>query len=235
MPLQVPKAIGLLSGGLDSAIACLLAQDTDCDFELLITLDYGQRAAQREIESAKKIAEYLKAPHQTIEVPWYKENSGSLLDSSQTLPKLSLVDLDNTEKTKESAKSVWVPNRNGLFIEIAALFAEQRQAKQIIVGFNREEAATFPDNSQAYLVAITHALSFSTSNRVQVLSPTLRMNKAEIVAEAIARNFPLEILWSCYEGGAAMCGRCESCQRFKRALASQGVKDADYFQHPELH
>jgi 7-cyano-7-deazaguanine synthase len=123
---------------------------------------------------------------------------------------------------------VWVPNRNGVFINLAAAFAESLEASLIITGFNAEEAATFPDNSPQYVEAINEALSFSTQNQVQVFSPTQNLNKTEIVNLGLQLALPWELVWSCYkEGDSAgrMCGECESCRRFMRATQAAGVWD----------
>jgi 7-cyano-7-deazaguanine synthase len=113
---------------------------------------------------------------------------------------------------------VWVPNRNGLFISIAAAVAESRGLNAVAVGFNREEAATFPDNSAEYLFAQERALSFSTANKVRLVSSTLHLNKTEIVSKLKALDFPMDLLWSCYEAGPERCHQCESCARYDRAV-----------------
>lgn len=237
MPSSIKKAIALLSGGLDSTLACFLAQTYDVDVALALTFDYGQRAAKSEITRAKAIADYLKIPHRVIELPWFKDfqSPGGLLRAGTELPQPEAHQLSEKTFSEHSAKAVWVPNRNGVFIEIAAGIAEDLGAAAVIVGFNVEEAATFPDNSEEYLIAISYALTYSTSNRVQVISPTSRLDKKGIVREAVKHAFPLELIWSCYEGGARMCGRCESCMRFKRALVANEVKHDGYFANPALH
>ena len=87
----------------------------------------------------------------------------------------------------------------------------------VIAGFNREEAATFPDNSIEYLAAATAALAYSTRGRVRLESPTAALDKREIVVAGRAHAVPLELCWPCYEGGAVPCASCESCQRFLSA------------------
>ncbi|MDD4858109.1 MAG: 7-cyano-7-deazaguanine synthase, partial [Candidatus Krumholzibacteria bacterium] len=90
---------------------------------------------------------------------------------------------------------------------------------EVVVGFNREEAAAFPDNSETFLERINGALELGLRCRVRVVCPTLRMTKREIVDGALALGIPLELLWSCYGGGELPCGSCESCLRLKRAVA----------------
>lgn len=236
MPSKTKKAVALLSSGLDSSVACVLAQAYDCDIATAVTFDYGQRSAAREIAGAKRIADHLGVSHRTIDLPWFREftSGGKLLSSSGDLPQPTTAQLSDLDYGAESAKAVWVPNRNGVMIEVAAGIAEEAGAQIIIVGFNQEEAATFPDNSTEYLIAISYALSFSTANHVQVLSPTSRMDKTAIVREAIQHKFPLDLIWSCYESGPKMCGRCESCMRLKRALAANEVEHGSFFADPSV-
>lgn len=231
------SAIALLSSGLDSSVALGMALKEGYDIKLALTFDYGQKAASREIEQAHLIADFWKIPHQKLSLPFFSEKGqSSLLRNSnvQNLPHLSLTELDDPQATQKSAKAVWVPNRNGVFIEIAACFAEQLGASYVIVGFNREEAATFPDNSKSYRESLNRALSFSTANQVKVISPTEPFDKTQIVQMALQLNLPLNFLWSCYETGEQMCGVCESCMRLKRALKQNEVFFHDYFTNPTL-
>lgn len=224
------KGMALLSAGLDSSVAVAIARSEGFDINLALTFDYGQRAAANEVFRAKKLSEFWSIPHRTLQVPLFLEpQSSGLLKTNSPLPNPSLNDLDNPISAQKSAQAVWVPNRNGIFLEIAAAVAEQAHVDRLIVGFNIEEAQTFPDNSQNYLEAINQALYFSTSNHVQVVSPTLSLNKTEIVRKALELEVPLHFIWSCYETGDLMCGKCESCMRLKRGLTQNEVSLNDFF------
>ena len=93
-------------------------------------------------------------------------------------------------------------------------------ASRVLVGFNREEGATFPDNTRAFMDSLNASLDYSTRGKVRVESLTVDWNKLEIVSELhrLARPFPFEKVWSCYFAGENLCGKCESCQRFIRAV-----------------
>ena len=122
-------------------------------------------------------------------------------------------------------REVWVPNRNGLLIAVAAAFAEARAARAVVVGFNREEGATFPDNTEQFVERTNAALALSTRGGVEVVAPTLSLDKAGIVRLGVEIGAPLEWVWSCYEGGPAPCGRCESCRRSLRAFERAGLDE----------
>lgn len=208
-------AVVLLSSGLDSTLNFYEAID-DVGVNLALFVDYGQRAAAKEWEMAKEQAESLSVAIQKLDLKFIGELGGSsLTDSGKTLA--TKVAIDDLEASKESAKNVWVPNRNGILLNVAAAIAESIGAKYVIPGFNLEEAQTFPDNSLDFMNAMTNSLSFSTANQVEVKCYTIGMNKTEIYKRAMELEVNFDYVWSCYLSGDKMCGECESCQRFYRA------------------
>ncbi|MCO1600365.1 7-cyano-7-deazaguanine synthase QueC [Desulfosporosinus nitroreducens] len=219
--------IVLLSGGLDSTVALALYLEKG-SIDLALTIDYGQRASRNEISASRKIAEFYNIAHQVIPIPFLQEQTHSaLVNRSENLPLIEYNKLDDLEgQALESARQVWVPNRNGLFLNIAAVFGENMGDHPVIItGFNREEAATFPDNSLDFIEAVNRCLAFSTQNNVTVFSPTSIYEKKEIVREGLRLNVPFNYIWSCYESGNKVCGQCESCQRLKRALLKNDAKE----------
>lgn len=218
------KSVVLLSAGLDSTVNLFwAAQETDV--LLALTFNYGQRAALKEIESAKRLTQNLKINHQVIELPWFKDfNKSSLIQKDLEVPQGKSVEIDSQQTSIETMKSVWVPNRNGIFLNIAAGFAEALDADFVVPGFNFEEASTFPDNSEAYLQELNRSFSYSTRNKVQVQCWTTAMNKTEIVQKGIELKVPFKNIWPCYFGEVSWCGQCESCQRSLRALKNAGVQ-----------
>ena len=216
------KSLILLSGGLDSTANLAFARHFD-EPVLALTIDYGQKAARREIESASFFAKLYGVPHRVLDLKWLGDLGGSALtEGARAIPSLQRSELDHLPTTQKTAASVWVPNRNGLFINVAAAIAESRGIQQVVVGFNREEAATFPDNSSQFLGVSTLALKYSTRNGVKVISYTEMMVKTEIVEalKGLPEPFPFDRVWYCYAGGEAPCRACESCKRFGRATGA---------------
>ncbi len=210
------KAITLLSSGLDSTVATRIAIDSH-DIVLALTFDYGQRAAKKEIDSAAALCKLLGVDHKVIELPWLKsETKTALVDTSCGVPEPELEELDSAGS--DMASQVWVPNRNGLLVSIAASYAEARGASFIIAGFNIEEARTFPDNSKEFVEKFNETLKFSTLKDVELIGPTIDMTKGEIAKIFLEYDIPLDLFWCCYHGGDKLCGRCESCLRTIRAF-----------------
>jgi 7-cyano-7-deazaguanine synthase len=216
-------AVALLSGGLDSTVAATHAARRG-GLALALTLDYGQRAVKREIAASASITAFLEAEHRIVSLPFLTDLSDSTLtDRKKRVPKPTSEGLDDPEEARERARSVWVPNRNGLFIQVAACYAQSLGLDKIVVGFNREEAITFPDNRPEYLEACTRVLSFTLDEPVRVESPTKDLDKTGIVRLGLELDAPLHLIWSCYGGGGGHCFRCESCCRLRRALESAGA------------
>ncbi len=218
MDAEKRRSVILLSGGLDSAANLAFCANFD-EPVLALTIDYGQRAAVPEIKAAKAIAEYYGVPHRVLELKWLGELGGSSLTAAGEIPHLKANQLDDAATTKKSAAAVWVPNRNGLFVNVAGAIAESMKAPQIIVGFNKEEAATFPDNSSQFINVCNLSMRYSTATGVKLVCYTDMLDKTEIVRALgnLPKAFPMELVWSCYTAGPEKCGECESCQRFKRA------------------
>jgi len=118
-----------------------------------------------------------------------------------------------------SAGQVWVPNRNAVFLSVGTAYAEKLGADRVVLGFNREEGATFPDNTEAFLQAASALQKYSTRTGVEAFSYTTDLDKREIVSliRKVQSDFPWNLVWSCYEKGPLPCGVCESCLRFQRA------------------
>jgi len=214
----------LLSSGLDSTVNLFAAQAAS-KVVLALTFDYGQRAAVRETERACLIAERAGVRHQIVSLPWFKEfTRTSLVDHTIQVPINESVSIDDLEISGQSAKAVWVPNRNGIFLNIAAGFAEGLGADWVVPGFNAEEAETFPDNSESFLEALTTSFFLSTANHVKAVCFTAALDKTAIVRRGLELGVPFDLIWPCYFAGVNPCGKCESCQRFRRALAAGGGK-----------
>ena len=223
------KAISVLSGGLDCTVATSVFSK---DHEIhAITFNYGQKAFKRELQAAREICDKMNWTHEVIDLPWLAQISNSSLNTSEEIPELSEEDLDNIEKSSQSASSVWVPARNMVFTSIAVSYAESIGAEKIIVGWDAEEAATFPDNSKEFLEAFNELIEVGSPDKIRIEAPAIDLNKEEIVELGLKVGAPIELSYSCYKGDDKHCGVCESCMRRKRAFKSLGVEDISEYEN----
>src|SRR5665647_3214000 len=193
------RAVVLLSAGLDSVVSFKVAYDT-FDQIMCLTFDYAQKALSIETEYAEKICTMYQVNHLIINLPWYASFVGALTDQTTPPPHVSNLALDDLAITRETARAVWVPARNAVFLSVAAAFCENYGYDSIFVAFFNE------------------ALKYATLNKVEVVAPLIGYNKAEIAALGLRIGAPLEWSWSCYTAEGAPCGICESCLRRKRAF-----------------
>ncbi len=208
------KSIILLSGGLDSFVSLGLKKE-ELNVQLALTFDYGQKAADKEIKAAKEICKYYNIDLKTINLDWLKDITHTSLVSDKDIPVgEELLSAEN------SAKSVWVPNRNGLFLNIAGAFADADDFDYILIGANKEEGQTFPDNTQDFIDAVNSEFEYSTRKHPKVVAPLINYVKNDIVMLALQNKIPLELTMSCYQQSEGHCGICESCVRLKNALAA---------------
>ncbi|ADP77187.1 exsB protein [Methanothermus fervidus DSM 2088] len=224
--VKAPRAISILSGGLDSVVALFDFIKKNPNGEVhAITFDYGQKSAEMEINASKKICKYLGIKHSVLNVKWLGKLGTSALTTDKEIPKLKISDLEDKEKCEKTAKMVWVPARNIVFTAIASAFAEAENAEKIIVGWDREEASTFPDNSKEFLSAFNNLLAIGTMSNINIEAPLIDMDKHEIVKLGKKYGVPFEFTYSCYQGFEKHCGVCESCVRRKRAFKLAKVED----------
>lgn len=220
-PATQPKAIVLLSGGLDSATAAAQAQ-ADGYAPVALSFRYGQRH-ERELEAARRIAVHLGiANHQVMEVNLAQWGGSSLTDLSQTLPQ------DGVQA--DAIPSTYVPGRNTVFIALALSLAEAQGAEAIYLGINAVDYSGYPDCRPEYLDAFQRLAQLSSKAGLagkapRLVAPLVMDSKVDIVHRALRLGVPIAATWSCYDGGQDPCGRCDSCRIRDRALIDAGQAD----------
>lgn len=209
------KAVVLLSGGLDSATTLFFAKKKGFDCSCLI-FDYGQRH-KREIRAAMKIAACARARYQIIKIglPW---KGSSLLDKRVPLPVGG--------PQKKNIPSTYVPGRNTIFLSFALSLAESLGSRDIFIGANAVDYSGYPDCRPAYFSSFNKLSGYANksgveSKNIRIHAPLLRLKKSEIIALGVKLGVPYQWTWSCYQGGAQPCGRCDSC-----VLRARGFKEA---------
>ena len=215
------SAIALLSGGLDSATAAALAQEAGARV-IGLSFDYGQRH-RRELQAAAEIAEALNLEeHHTIRVNLASWGGSSLTDSAQDLP------VDGVQVGV--IPNTYVPGRNTVFISIGLSLAEARGADRLVLGVNAVDYSGYPDCRPDYLDAFQTLADLSSKvgregRGPRLWAPLVEWSKQKIVEEALRLGVPIERTWSCYSGGEAPCGVCDSFRIRDAALRDAGRPD----------
>lgn len=215
------KAISVFSGGLDCTVATCVY---DNDYEIhAITFNYGQKAFNQELKASRKICEKMGWTHEVIDLPWLSDISNSSLNTDEDIPEVSENDLDDLDKSSQTASNVWVPARNTVFTSIALSYAESIGAEIIIVGWNNEEGLTFPDNSEEFLNEFNELIKVGSPDKIRIEAPAINLNKEELVELGVKVGAPMKLSYSCYKGEDEPCGVCESCVRRNRAFKKVGI------------
>jgi 7-cyano-7-deazaguanine synthase len=210
---------------LDSTVNLLIALEKG-GVGAAVTVDYGQRAARREVEKSAELCQCYQVKHIVLEAVWLGEvSSGALTDDKGVTPRIEPGGLDDEAVARASMREVWVPNRNGLLANMGGCLAEAMGLPWVVMGMNAEEGATFPDNSPDFVREINRLFTYSTLSGVGLRSFTMDWDKADIMRAAVERDLDFQLLWPCYNGETLMCGTCESCARFKRAALNLGIID----------
>jgi 7-cyano-7-deazaguanine synthase len=218
-----PRAVVLLSGGLDSYTAAAVARRDG--YELFaLTVHYGQVHA-REIESARAVARALGVTrHIELDVNLAAFGGSSLLGDGE-IPK-------DRPLEAESIPSTYVPARNTIFLSLALAWAEVAGAEAIVIGINALDYSGYPDCRPEYLEAFEHMAALATRAGVEgrtlkVLAPLMRLSKAEIIRLGMDLGLDYSMTHSCYapDGAGHACGRCDSCRLRAKGFAEAGLPD----------
>ena len=220
-----PKAVVLLSGGLDSATTLALAR-RDGFANYALTLRYGQRHAG-EVDAARQIAQALGAArHAIVDLDLRQFGGSALTDDAIVIPKDRALDEGGIPVT-------YVPARNTIFLSLALAWAEVLEASAVFIGVNALDYSGYPDCRPEYIAAFQRMADLATKagvedgQRLTIHTPLIGMSKREIIEQGLALGVDYRLTTSCYDpslAGAA-CGRCDACRLRRRGFAEAGVRD----------
>ncbi|RMF83184.1 MAG: 7-cyano-7-deazaguanine synthase QueC [Nitrospirae bacterium] len=223
--MSQPRAIVLLSGGLDSA-TCLAIARAEGFACLALTFAYGQRHG-REVEAAARVAAALGAEaHRVVRLP-LGETVRSALTGQAEVPKPGRVEAIGTE-----IPPTYVPARNTIFLAHALGIAESEGIRDLFIGVNAVDYSGYPDCRPAFIEAFERLANLATREGVEgrpfhVHAPLIRLTKGEIIRRGLALGVDYGLTHSCYDplpDGRA-CGRCDSCLLRRRGFAEAGLPD----------
>ena len=216
---EKPKAVVLLSGGMDSCVTAAIAKTTHR--VALLHASYGQRTEARELQSFHEIGDFYGVRERlVIRLDSLSQIGGSALtDASITVPESGV--------NAREIPITYVPFRNAHFLSAAVSWAEVIGARTIFVGAVAEDSSGYPDCRPEYYRAFEEVIRIGTrpETHIEIATPVIGMRKSEIVRRGIALGAPLDHTWSCYQFEDEACGMCDSCRLRLRAFAEAGQPD----------
>lgn len=220
-----PKAVVCLSGGMDSTVcAALAARDYD---SYGIHFSYGQRTEAHELQSARDVAAAVGLKKLLeLKMDLFRQIGGSALtDSSIHVPNADAME-NTSERRGGDVPVTYVPFRNAHFLSAAVSWAEVLGAGTVFIGAVEQDSSGYPDCRPAYYDAFNRLIREGTKDgEIAVVTPLIRLKKAEIVKLGVELGAPYHVTWSCYSGETEACGVCESCALRLRAFREAGAVD----------
>ncbi|MBS0570019.1 MAG: 7-cyano-7-deazaguanine synthase QueC [Proteobacteria bacterium] len=214
------RAVVLVSGGMDSAVALALAREQGFACHAL-SVDYGQRHAS-ELTAAHNVSRLLGAiEHKVVRVD-LRRIGGSALTA----------DIDVPEQGGAGIPVTYVPARNTIMLAVALGWAEVLGAQDIFCGVNAVDYSGYPDCRPAFIAAFEQLANLATKagvegNKQHVHAPLIRLSKAQIVTEGMRLGVDFTATVSCYRADAdgRACGHCDACRLRAQGFAAAGVAD----------
>ena len=222
-----PKAVVLLSGGLDSATTIAVARREGFDLYAL-TFRYGQRHAV-EVDAARQVVRALGAARHTIADIDLRQFGGSALtDDAIAVPR----DRASDEMAR-GIPATYVPARNTIFLSFALAWAEVLGASDVFIGVNALDYSGYPDCRPEYIAAFQRMADLATRagvegrQRLTIHTPLIALSKREIIAQGLSLGVDFGLTTSCYDPSPAGegCGRCDACRLRLKGFAEAGVRD----------
>jgi len=212
------RAICIISGGMDSALAATIAKNEGYEV-VALHFNYNQRTQDKELECFKKIAKDIDAiATEVIDLDFFKDiGVNALTDDTIEVP---------TEGIKPGVPITYVPFRNGIFLSIAAALAQKYEAEAIFIGVVEEDSSGYPDCREDFIKAMQKAINLGLNDiTLEIKTPLIHLSKGDIVKKALELGVKLEHTWSCYKNSDKACGVCDSCRLRLKGFSEAGVKD----------
>ena len=217
-----PKAVVLLSGGMDSCVTTAIAVQTHR--LALLHASYGQLTEQRERRAFDEIADsYHVRDRLLIRLDAFQKIGGSAL----TDKRIGVPESGESLAPGAGIPVTYVPFRNAHFLSAAVSWAEVIGASAIFIGAVAEDSSGYPDCRPEYYRAFQTVIREGTrpETQIEIVTPVIGMRKSEIVERGGELGAPLHLTWSCYQGEDEACGSCDSCRLRLAAFAAAGLRD----------
>jgi 7-cyano-7-deazaguanine synthase len=221
MTTDLPPAVALVSGGLDSMVSAALAREAGHAL-FALSIDYNQRH-HVELAAARRIARVLGATRHVVLPIDLSAFGGSALTDDIAVPK---------DGVGTAIPVTYVPARNTVFLSLALAWAESAGARALYIGVNALDYSGYPDCRPEFIAGFETLAELATKagvegERFRIHAPLQQMTKADIVREGTRLGLDLGLSWSCYDpaAGGVHCGMCDSCRLRHKGFEEAGIAD----------
>jgi 7-cyano-7-deazaguanine synthase len=223
-----PKAVVLLSGGMDSCVSAAIMSQTHR--LALLHASYGQRTERRERRAFEEIADFYKAERLVIRLDALSRIGGSAL----TDKRIHVPEEGESLNPQAGIPITYVPFRNAHFLAAAVSWAEVIGAGAVAVGAVADDSSGYPDCRPEYYSVFAELVRVGTrpETKIDIATPVIALRKSEIVRRGVELGAPLDRTWSCYQFDDEACGSCDSCRLRLRAFADAGLRDPIDYRAP---
>jgi len=220
VPTDLPRAVVLVSGGMDSAVVLAIAREQGFE-PYALSVRYGQRHTS-ELDAADRVSDALGAiAHKTVLVDLRSIGGSALTD-----------DIDVPDAGGPGIPVTYVPARNTIMLSVALGWAEVLGAADLFCGVNAVDYSGYPDCRPEFIEAFERLANVATKAGVEgaglrIHAPLLTMSKADIVREGLRLGVDFAQTVSCYRADAEgrACGHCDACRLRAEGFAAAGVPD----------
>ncbi|SRR5581483_10798345 len=231
----MPKAVVLLSGGLDSTTTLAIAKSENFEIYAL-TFRYGQRHTT-ELEAARRVAAQFDVEQHIIADIDLRLFGGSALTSDIAVPKGR-----NMAEMGQGIPITYVPARNTIFLSFALAWAEVLEAQNIFIGVNALDYSGYPDCRPEYIAAYERMANLATKVGVEgryalrIHTPLIALTKAQIIQRGLALGVDYGLTLSCYDPSQSgeSCGKCDACLLRLKGFSEIGLQDPVTYQTGQL-
>ena len=219
---EKPKAVVLLSGGMDSCVSAAMANGTHR--LALLHASYGQRTEERERRAFHEIADFYGVRERlVVRFDAFAQIGGSALTDEA----IAVPEQGEALSPEAGIPITYVPFRNAHFLSAAVSWAEVIGATAIVIGAVAEDSSGYPDCRPEYYRAFEAVIREGTrpETQIRIVTPVIDLKKSEIVRRGTELGAPLGSTWSCYQFDDEACGTCDSCRLRLRAFEEVGLRD----------
>ncbi len=225
--MSKPKAVILLSGGLDSTTTLAIAKSRDFACYAL-SFDYGQKQ-KSELNSARKIAQHFGViEHQILDISMVNFGNSALTNDTVKIEKYS---------QNKKIPATYVPARNTIFLSFALTWAEVLDCQQIFIGVNAIDYSGYPDCRPAYINAFETMANLATKRcfegqKLSIIAPLIELNKMQIIQKGLSLGVDYSLTTTCYQADkeGKACGVCDACEYRRLGFKQAGIADPTQYQ-----